>query len=116
MRSCRARSAPSDATKESAIEPVPIHPALRPGSERYPSATTIVPARGIASASQAKVVALTAAPRRGARAVGGSPLQLPQLIYVDRQAAAVDRDDHAEPDAHLARRHRHHHQRQDLAV
>ena len=43
-----------------------------------------------------------------------SPLQLPQLVDVDRQAPAVDRDDQAEADRDLAGRDDHHHQREDL--
>src|SRR3954468_14510843 len=45
-----------------------------------------------------------------------SALELPQLVDVDRQAAAVDRDDEAEPDAHLAGGDDHDDDREDLPV
>src|SRR5215831_6815966 len=89
---CNEISAPSAARNESAIAPVPIS--------------------GNSSTSQPKVVVLIARPRRFER----SPLQLPQLVHVDRQVAAVDRHDHAEPDADLAGGDDHHDDRQDLPV
>src|SRR2546427_11192392 len=109
-------SAPIAAAKASETVAVPIQPALRPGSERYPSAIPSVPSSGRASAIQAKVVALTRASPTAARPIRGSPLQLPQLVDVDRQAAAMDRHDHAQPDADLARGHGHHDERHDLSV
>src|SRR5688572_17092168 len=45
-----------------------------------------------------------------------SPAQAPQLVDVERQAAAEDRDDQAEADDDLAGCDHHHHQGEDLAV
>src|SRR3954469_16788339 len=45
-----------------------------------------------------------------------SALQLPQLVDVDRQPTAVDRDDEPEADAHLAGGDDHDDDREDLAV
>ena len=65
-------------------EPCPSQPAVRPGIQRWPSAITTVPRSGHSTTSQAKVVTSAAT---------GLSVELRELVDVDRQAAAVDRDD-----------------------
>ena len=80
----------------------PIQPATRPASTFQPSAIRIVPRAGT--------------PGPASRRWRRSSAQLRQLVDVDRQPAAVDRDDQAEADHDLTRGHDHHDQGEDLAV
>src|SRR5205085_8329583 len=91
-----------------AIAAVPIQPAERPGHRFHPRAITTVPTSGQSSTSQANVVAVMDGPR--------SPVELVQLVDVDRQPATVDGDDQAQPDRDLARGDHHDDQREYLAV
>ena len=78
--------------------------------------------RGPRTAARCDVRAMRIAPASGSEqhdpGVGleAHPLQLPQLVDVDRQAPAVDGDDQAEADGDLAGGDDHHDEREDLAV
>src|SRR5436309_659505 len=84
-----------------ALVAVPTQPDARPRSRlRLRSAIASMPASGIASTSHAEVWMLT--PAASLRCARTSSVQLPQLVDVDRQTPAVERDDDAEADHHLA--------------
>src|SRR3954453_4013527 len=96
------------------IATVPMAPASLPGHRRQPSAMITQPASGNSRISQAMLTLSSAcAPTHDSPGRIGRPassLNLPQLVDVDRQAAAVERDDQAESDRDLARRHDHYDQ------
>src|SRR5882724_5575442 len=86
------------------IASVPSQPAVRPGIHRCPSPIRTVPSSGQSSTSQAKVVTWAATVL---------PVEFGELVDVDREATAVDRDDQPQPDGDLGGRDDHHDQRED---
>src|SRR5262249_20888071 len=68
------------------------------------------------SRSRSRASRAAGKPARASRRQSRSSLKLSEVINIKRQPAAMDRDDHPEPDADLARRDRHHDDREDLAV